>query len=194
MLTLFSLGAGVVPPPNRALGPRSAGRVPEAVLLCLEHCNMESASSRTLLLLIKCSSGATSRAASAPGVGSGDAGGADAPLPLSMKIACRKKRPRIANDVPSVRLHQAAAQQSTGPPWDDSLRPKAESNLGAGLIGRNGRTTFRPRSRQKLRPDMGRFRPVGSGAAGLLGRRAAAASLAEGLGTDFGRHGRRVRE
>ncbi len=112
---------------------------------------------------------------SAPGVGSGDAGGADAPLPLSIKIAGRKKRHSIANEVPSVPLHQAAAQQSIGPPWDDSLRPKAESNLGAGFIGRNGRTTFRPRSRQKVRPDMGRFRPVGSGAAGgagVLGRRA----------------------
>jgi hypothetical protein len=84
------------------------------------------------------------------------------------------------------------------------LRPKAEANLGGGLIGRNGRTTFRPRSRQNLRPqdtisaagafacetDVGRFRPVGSGAAGF--GLAAAASLAEGLGTDFGRHGRRV--
>jgi hypothetical protein len=40
--------------------------------------------------------------------------------------------------------------------------------------------------------DMGRFRPVGSGAAGL--GNAAAASLARGLGTDFGRHGRRVWE
>jgi hypothetical protein len=85
-----------------------------------------------------------------------------------------------------------------------SLRPKAEANLGGGLVGRNGRTPFQPRSRQKLRPqgaisaagadacetDMGRFRPVGSGAAGL--GLAAAASLAEGLGTDFSRHGRRV--
>jgi hypothetical protein len=65
-----------------------------------------------------------------------------------------------------------------------SLRPKAEANLGGGLIGRSDRRPFRPRSRQKSRlqgaisaaaadaceTDIGRFRPEGLGAAGLVGQ------------------------